>query len=95
LHAAGLDQPVVFMAEAYWDLEWGLQQQGFGYCCDKRLYDRLDRDSAENVRLHLKDVFSGSTYTRDPTETVEPALFVDLPAWGFHVFTLRAQGETA
>ena len=31
----------VFMAEAYWDLEWALQQQGFDFCYDKRLYDRL------------------------------------------------------
>ena len=31
----------VFIAEAYWDLEWALQQQGFDYCYDKRLYDRL------------------------------------------------------
>src|SRR6516164_5446886 len=30
-----------FMAEVYWDLEWTLQQQGFTYCYDKRLYDRL------------------------------------------------------
>jgi hypothetical protein len=30
-----------FLAEAYWDLEWELQQQGFDYCYDKRLYDRL------------------------------------------------------
>jgi hypothetical protein len=43
----------LFMAEAYWDLEWELQQQGFNYCYDKRLYDRLESDSAENVRLHL------------------------------------------
>jgi glycosidase len=43
----------LFMAEAYWDLEWELQQQGFDYCYDKRLYDRLEKESAENVRLHL------------------------------------------
>jgi hypothetical protein len=43
----------LFMAEAYWDLEWELQQQGFDYCYDKRLYDRLEHDLAENVRLHL------------------------------------------
>jgi hypothetical protein len=43
----------LFMAEAYWDLEWELQQQGFDYCYDKRLYDRLERGSAEEVRLHL------------------------------------------
>ena len=24
----------VFLAEAYWDLEWTLQQQGFNYCYD-------------------------------------------------------------
>ncbi len=44
---------VLFMAEAYWGLEWELQQQGFDYCYDKRLYDRLEHDSAESVRLHL------------------------------------------
>ncbi|MEW6077897.1 MAG: alpha-amylase family glycosyl hydrolase [Thermodesulfobacteriota bacterium] len=48
------DRPdFLFMAEAYWDLEWELQQQGFDYCYDKRLYDRLEKDTAENVRLHL------------------------------------------
>jgi hypothetical protein len=31
----------LFLAEAYWDLEWALQQQGFNYCYDKRLYDRI------------------------------------------------------
>ena len=42
-----------FIAEAYWDLEWELQQQGFDFCYDKRLYDRLVHDNAESVRLHL------------------------------------------
>lgn len=43
----------LFIAEAYWDLEWGLQQQGFDFCYDKRLYDRLEHENAESVRLHL------------------------------------------
>jgi hypothetical protein len=43
-----------FIAEAYWDLEWTLQQQGFDYCYDKRLYDRLEHDNAESVQGHLK-----------------------------------------
>jgi len=43
----------VFLAEAYWDLEWALQQQGFNYCYDKRLYDRILQGPAEQVRLHL------------------------------------------
>lgn len=42
-----------FIAEAYWDLEWELQQQGFDYCYDKRLYERLERGTAESIRLHL------------------------------------------
>ena len=42
-----------FIAEAYWDLEWELQQRGFDFCYDKRLYDRLEHSNAENVRLHL------------------------------------------
>lgn len=43
----------LFVAEAYWDLEWELMQQGFDYCYDKRLYDRLAHDFAEQIRLHL------------------------------------------
>jgi len=42
-----------FMAEVYWDLEWTLQQQGFAYCYDKRLYDRLRDGHAALVRGHL------------------------------------------
>ncbi|HMK39486.1 MAG TPA: alpha-amylase, partial [Bacteroidota bacterium] len=42
-----------FIAEAYWDLEWDLQQQGFDFCYDKRLYDRLEHGTAEDLRLHL------------------------------------------
>ena len=44
---------VLFIAEAYWDLEWELMQQGFDYCYDKRLYDRLEHENAKSVRLHL------------------------------------------
>jgi alpha amylase-like protein len=42
-----------FMAEAYWDLEWRLQQEGFAFTYDKRLYDRLTAGSAAPVRAHL------------------------------------------
>jgi hypothetical protein len=45
---------LLFMAEAYWDMEWTLQQQGFDLCYDKRLYDRLVHDSAESIRGHLE-----------------------------------------
>lgn len=43
----------VFMAEVYWDMEWTLQQQGFDYCYDKRLYDRLRGLRARPLRDHL------------------------------------------
>ena len=43
----------LFMAEVYWDLEWELQQQGFDYTYDKRLYDRLRAGEARPVREHL------------------------------------------
>jgi hypothetical protein len=42
-----------FMAEVYWDMEWTLQQQGFDYTYDKRLYDRLREGHARPVREHL------------------------------------------
>ncbi len=52
--AARARQPDVrFIAEAYWDLEWALQQLGFDYCYDKRLYDRLVENDADAVRGHL------------------------------------------
>jgi len=42
-----------FMAEVYWDLEWTMQQQGFDYAYDKRLYDRLRDGGARPVREHF------------------------------------------
>ena len=43
-----------FLAEVYWDLEWTLQQQGFDYCYDKRLYDRLQSSDVRPIREHLR-----------------------------------------
>ena len=42
-----------FIAEAYWDLEWELQQQGFDFCYDKKLYDRMEHAAPEAVRQHV------------------------------------------
>ena len=47
-----------FIAEAYWDLEWELQQQGFDFCYDKKLYDRMEHGDPESVRQHLMADFS-------------------------------------
>lgn len=42
-----------FIAEAYWDKEWELQQQGFDFCYDKQLYDRMEHGDAPSLRRHL------------------------------------------
>ena len=44
----------VLFAEAYWDMEWVLQQQGFNFCYDKRLYDRILGGNPLAVRDHLR-----------------------------------------
>jgi len=44
----------LMMAEVYWDLEWTLQQQGFDYTYDKRLYDRLREGHARPIRDHFR-----------------------------------------
>eukprot|EP00127_Corallochytrium_limacisporum_P004602 Clim_evm16s169 gene=Clim_evmTU16s169 len=43
----------IFVAEVYWDMEFTLQQQGFDYCYDKTLYDRLVSQSPGDVSGHL------------------------------------------
>jgi hypothetical protein len=43
-----------FMAEVYWDLEWTMQQHGFDYAYDKRLYDRLREGHVAPVREHFR-----------------------------------------
>lgn len=48
-----------FLAEVYWDMEWIMQQQGFDYAYDKRLYDRLCEGHARSVREHF---FAGPSY---------------------------------
>ena len=49
-----MNNDLVFIAEAYWDMEFALMQQGFDACYDKRLYDRLAHEDAASVRGHLQ-----------------------------------------
>jgi hypothetical protein len=44
----------LFIAEVYWDMEWTLQEEGFDFTYDKRLYDRLRDRQAPPVREHLQ-----------------------------------------
>lgn len=43
----------IFIAEAYWDTQWQLQQMGFDYTYDKKLLDLLKMGSAQDTRAHL------------------------------------------
>ena len=57
-----------FMAEVYWDMEWTMQQQGFDYTYDKRLYDRLHEGHARPVREHF---YAGPDYQDKLTRFLE------------------------
>jgi len=43
----------LFIAEVYWNMEYELIQQGFDFCYDKRLYDRLLHKSVREIKEHL------------------------------------------
>jgi glycosidase len=42
-----------FIAEVYWGMEWELIQQGFDYCYDKTLYERLINSNVQSIKEHL------------------------------------------
>ena len=70
----------VLVAEAYWDMEWTLQQQGFDFCYDKRLYDRIVGRDVSGVRDHLRaDVAYQSRLVRFLENHDEPRIADRLP----------------
>jgi hypothetical protein len=70
----------VLIAEAYWDTEWLLQQQGFGFCYDKRLYDRITSRDVSGVRDHLRAGLDyQSRLLRFGENHDEPRLAAELP----------------
>jgi hypothetical protein len=71
----------VLIAEAYWDMESALQQQGFNFCYDKRLYDRFLDPDASTVRDHLRaDLSYQSRLVRFLENHDEPRIASCLPA---------------
>jgi hypothetical protein len=71
----------VLVAEAYWDMEWTLQQQGFAFCYDKRLYDRITTADAPAVHDHLRaDLAYQSKLVRFLENHDEPRVASRLPA---------------
>jgi hypothetical protein len=70
----------VLIAEAYWDTEWALQQQGFAFCYDKRLYDRILEEHPSDVRGHLRaDLGYQSGMVRFLENHDEPRIAGQLP----------------
>lgn len=71
-----------FLAEVYWNLEWTLQQQGFDYTYDKRLYDRLldgcVRDIREHLNAHITFQNKLARFLENHSETRAAASFFDL-----------------
>lgn len=49
-----INNDFLFIAEAYWDLEWTLQQLGFNFTYDKKLLDRLKDGTPKSIYAHLK-----------------------------------------
>ncbi len=43
----------IFIAEAYWDTQWELQQMGFDYTYDKKLLDLLKSRAMQDIKKHL------------------------------------------
>ena len=80
--ASAPDPDFVFMAEVYWDMEWELQQAGFAYTYDKRLYDRLVAGHAGPVREHLGRRRSSRTTRCASSRTTTSRARGDVPAAG-------------
>jgi len=58
----------LFIAEAYWDLEWRLQELGFDYTYDKKLYDLLLNATARQIHEHL---LANESYQRKSVRFIE------------------------
>lgn len=47
-------RPFLFIAEAYWDLEWRLEALGFDYAYDKTFLDRARQPDGRGLVAHLR-----------------------------------------
>lgn len=64
----GRNRNFLFIGEVYWDLEWKMQQLGFDFTYDKRLYDRMSDAFAQDIREHLK---AGSRFQKSSLRFIE------------------------
>ena len=50
----------------------------------------LSRIELSDRKVRLKDLAGRATYDRDGNELASRGLYIDLPAWGYHVFEMTA-----
>ena len=53
-------------------------------------YVRLPFPELSGHKVRLKDLTGPATYDRDGSELMSRGLYLDLPAWGFHIFEVTA-----
>jgi hypothetical protein len=78
-------------------LAWSWQAQGqrrllaVNYSGNQgQCYVRLPLPELGGRKVQLKDLTSPARYDRDGSELVARGLYLDMPAWGYHVFELAA-----
>ena len=52
-------------------------------------YVRLPFDDLRNGKVMLQDLMSDARYEREGDDLLNRGLYLDLPAWGFHVFAYQ------
>jgi hypothetical protein len=50
---------------------------------------RLPFDKIGGNAVRLRDLMSPAVYDRDGSELVSSGLYLDMPAWGYHVFAVE------
>jgi hypothetical protein len=52
-------------------------------------------DELKGAAMHLRDLMGSAVYDRNGDEMSSPGIYLDLPAWGYHVFELTTKDEAA
>ena len=56
-------------------------------------YLRIPFEEFGGKPLHLRDLMGPQTYDRQGDEILSHRLYLDLPAWGYHVFELSGNSR--
>jgi hypothetical protein len=54
-------------------------------------YVRLDDPTLANHGIRLAGVLDSATYDREGDRLLREGLYLDVPAWGYHVFSVTAR----